>query len=98
MVSWIEVSKYDENSSNDGHTFDHDDGSSSSYSGYECDSMENGCEHLCKLVSGEPTCFCEEGYELHDVTNCLDIDECAQEDNGGCEHQCVNKPGTYACK
>ena len=26
-----------------------------------------------------------------------DIDECAV-DNGGCEHTCINKPGSHECK
>lgn len=57
----------------------------------------NGCEHLCKLVNGKPECFCNEGYEIYDVTSCSDIDECA-DGNGGCSHACINKPGTYTCK
>lgn len=27
----------------------------------------------------------------------LDIDEC-DEDHGGCEHECVNTPGSYQCR
>lgn len=34
---------------------------------------------------------------LVDVTSCVDVDECA-EDNGGCEGECSNKPGTYTCE
>ena len=28
----------------------------------ECED-NSGCEQLCRLVKGVPTCFCEEGYE-----------------------------------
>jgi hypothetical protein len=49
------------------------------------------------VINGVPTCICVEGYELDDVTTCVDIDEC-EENNGGCDHVCVNKPGTYTCK
>lgn len=58
---------------------------------------DSGCEHLCRLVSGVPTCVCNDGYRLEDVTACVDVDECSQ-DNGGCAHECRNKPGTYTCK
>ena len=29
-------------------------------------------------------------------TNCIDINECDVE-NGGCEHNCINTPGSYYC-
>ncbi|XP_059084978.1 fibrillin-2-like [Tigriopus californicus] len=62
------------------------------------DCQENtGCEHLCKLVDGRAVCFCNEGYDIYDVTSCVDIDECA-DGNGGCSHSCINKPGTYTCE
>ena len=48
------------------------------------------------MVSGVPTCFCNEGYHIEDVTACVDDDEC-RVDNGGCVHECINKPGTYTC-
>ena len=28
---------------------------------------------------------------------CIDVDEC-QNDNGGCEHTCINTPGSYLCE
>ena len=48
------------------------------------------------MVSGVPTCFCNEGFHIEDVTACVDDDEC-RVDNGGCVHECINKPGTYTC-
>jgi len=28
---------------------------------------------------------------------CLDVDECAGADRGGCSHECVNAQGSYEC-
>ena len=63
------------------------------------ESCENdyGCEFKCQLMDEVPTCICQEGYKIQDVTACVDIDECS-DNNGGCEHNCVNKPGTFQCK
>jgi hypothetical protein len=58
---------------------------------------DHGCDYECHVVNGVPTCVCASGYELEDVTTCVDIDEC-EENNGGCDHVCINKPGTYTCK
>nr|XP_031537080.1 signal peptide, CUB and EGF-like domain-containing protein 2 isoform X2 [Vicugna pacos] len=33
----------------------------------------------------------------HDGHNCLDVDECL-ENNGGCQHTCVNVMGSYECR
>ncbi|XP_023563372.1 signal peptide, CUB and EGF-like domain-containing protein 2 isoform X2 [Octodon degus] len=33
----------------------------------------------------------------HDGHNCLDVDECL-ENNGGCQHTCVNAMGSYECR
>ena len=57
------------------------------------------CEQLCFLddAAGAPMCECYSGYTLReDDQTCEDIDECA-DDNGGCEHLCINKPGTFMC-
>ena len=57
---------------------------------------DQGCEHTCRMINEVPTCSCQEGYKLQDVTLCVDIDECLV-NNGDCEHECINKPGTYTC-
>ena len=61
-----------------------------------CD-YDHGCEYKCQIIDEVPTCTCQEGYVIDDVTTCIDIDECAK-NNGGCEHNCLNKPGTFQCK
>ena len=61
-----------------------------------CD-YDHGCEYKCQIIDEVPTCTCQEGYVIDDVTTCIDIDECAK-NNGGCEHDCLNKPGTFQCK
>ena len=61
-----------------------------------CD-YDHGCEFKCQMIDEIPTCICQEGYVIDDVTTCIDIDECAK-NNGGCEYDCLNKPGTFQCK
>jgi hypothetical protein len=50
-----------------------------------------------KLIYQIGPSVCAAGYEVDDVTTCVDIDEC-EDNNGGCDHVCVNKPGTYTCE
>ena len=43
------------------------------------------------------TCQCQSGYKLTtDRTECVDINECSNE-NGGCDHLCINTVGSYTC-
>jgi hypothetical protein len=42
-------------------------------------------------------CFCSAGFYESETGDCVDVDEC-EEDNGGCEEECHNKPGSYICK
>ena len=62
----------------------------------ECEN-DHGCEYKCKMNNEEPTCICQSGYVIEDVTTCVDIDECL-DNNGGCQYNCINKPGTFQCK
>ncbi|XP_053687239.1 uncharacterized protein LOC128736776 [Sabethes cyaneus] len=69
-----------------------------------CGSDRGGCDHECQMVYHEnevqPTiqCSCFKGFELdfQDRRTCRDINECEQ-DNGGCEQICTNKPGSFEC-
>eukprot|EP01026_Neomeris_dumetosa_P000808 TRINITY_DN10191_c0_g1_i1.p1 TRINITY_DN10191_c0_g1~~TRINITY_DN10191_c0_g1_i1.p1 ORF type:complete len:458 (-),score=60.17 TRINITY_DN10191_c0_g1_i1:59-1432(-) len=42
-------------------------------------------------------CKCPKGWQGDGVTYCNDIDECQTEWHG-CEHNCINLPGSYKCE
>ncbi|XP_070599693.1 signal peptide, CUB and EGF-like domain-containing protein 2 [Erythrolamprus reginae] len=50
------------------------------------------CQNTLKLYK----CTCKPGYSGEGKT-CEDIDECNNEFNGGCVHECFNIPGNYRC-
>ncbi|KAJ9573725.1 hypothetical protein L9F63_008888, partial [Diploptera punctata] len=60
-----------------------------------CGRNRGGCDQLCTVVDGKPTCSCFRGFKL-ETTTCHDINECTNS-NGGCEESCHNKPGSYHC-
>jgi hypothetical protein len=37
------------------------------------------------------------GFEGEDGKDCSDVDECAEEDKGGCSHICENTVGSFFC-
>uniref|UniRef100_A0A8C2AAL2 Signal peptide, CUB domain, EGF-like 1 n=1 Tax=Cyprinus carpio TaxID=7962 RepID=A0A8C2AAL2_CYPCA len=41
-------------------------------------------------------CICKTGYN-GDGKHCEDMDECENDYNGGCVHDCINIPGNYRC-
>uniref|UniRef100_A0A8C1EN68 Signal peptide, CUB domain, EGF-like 1 n=1 Tax=Cyprinus carpio carpio TaxID=630221 RepID=A0A8C1EN68_CYPCA len=41
-------------------------------------------------------CICKTGYK-GDGKHCEDMDECENDYNGGCVHDCINIPGNYRC-
>ena len=65
-------------------------------------SSTNSCQHVCVMTENGTTeqCQCHEGFILdpQTQTTCNDIDECQSEDNGGCNHLCINRPGTVLCQ
>lgn len=67
--------------------------------GFDCydEEVENG--RCVDTPSGDIVCTCDDGYEQpHRLTiGCADIDECAQDDQGGCEATCINTVGSMEC-
>uniref|UniRef100_A0A8C2N3I8 Signal peptide, CUB and EGF-like domain-containing protein 2 n=1 Tax=Cricetulus griseus TaxID=10029 RepID=A0A8C2N3I8_CRIGR len=64
----------------------------------ECAQGLDDC-HADALCQNTPTsykCSCKPGYK-GDGRQCDDMDECDNELNGGCVHDCLNIPGNYRC-
>ncbi|XP_072825579.1 signal peptide, CUB and EGF-like domain-containing protein 2 isoform X7 [Vicugna pacos] len=64
----------------------------------ECAQGLDDC-HTNALCQNTPTsykCSCRPGYQ-GEGRQCEDIDECGNELNGGCVHDCLNIPGNYRC-
>uniref|UniRef100_A0A286Y2L7 Signal peptide, CUB and EGF-like domain-containing protein 2 n=1 Tax=Cavia porcellus TaxID=10141 RepID=A0A286Y2L7_CAVPO len=64
----------------------------------ECAQGLDDC-HADALCQNTPTsykCSCKPGYQ-GEGRQCQDIDECENELNGGCVHDCLNIPGNYRC-
>ncbi|XP_013169624.1 PREDICTED: collagen and calcium-binding EGF domain-containing protein 1-like [Papilio xuthus] len=62
------------------------------------------CEQACNIRGGRVWCTCHDGFRFHENNYrrklqpyCVDVDECL-ENNGGCEQQCVNDPGSFHCE
>ncbi|XP_045538982.1 collagen and calcium-binding EGF domain-containing protein 1 [Papilio machaon] len=62
------------------------------------------CEQACNVRGGRVWCTCHDGFRFHEDNYrrklqpyCVDVDECS-ENNGGCEQQCVNDPGSFHCE
>ncbi|KAM6987101.1 signal peptide, CUB and EGF-like domain-containing protein 1 isoform 1-T1 [Aplochiton taeniatus] len=64
----------------------------------ECSESTDDC-HIDALCQNTPTsfkCICKPGYK-GDGKQCEDMDECENDYNGGCVHECINIPGNYRC-
>ncbi|XP_069821121.1 signal peptide, CUB and EGF-like domain-containing protein 2 isoform X3 [Dendropsophus ebraccatus] len=64
----------------------------------ECAIGTDDC-HIDAICQDTPTaykCVCKAGYK-GEGTACEDIDECDNEYNGDCVHECTNIPGNYRC-
>ncbi|CAF95845.1 unnamed protein product, partial [Tetraodon nigroviridis] len=59
-----------------------------------CKLRNGGCEHTCALTAeGRVRCSCRSGWKLDvDLRSCVDVNECGDFTNGGCEQLCANHP------
>ncbi|XP_041441775.1 signal peptide, CUB and EGF-like domain-containing protein 1 isoform X2 [Xenopus laevis] len=64
----------------------------------ECAEGTDDC-HIDAICQNSPKsyrCICKAGYKGQGK-ECEDIDECDNDYNGGCVHECINIPGNYRC-
>uniref|UniRef100_A0A671T320 Signal peptide, CUB and EGF-like domain-containing protein 1 n=1 Tax=Sinocyclocheilus anshuiensis TaxID=1608454 RepID=A0A671T320_9TELE len=64
----------------------------------ECSESTDDChiDALCQNTPKSFKCICKTGYR-GDGKHCEDMDECENDYNGGCVHDCINIPGNYRC-
>ncbi|XP_038636681.1 signal peptide, CUB and EGF-like domain-containing protein 1 isoform X1 [Scyliorhinus canicula] len=64
----------------------------------ECAVGTDDChiDAICQNTPKSYKCICKPGYK-GDGKQCEDIDECDNDYNGGCVHECINIPGNYRC-
>uniref|UniRef100_A0A6Q2YLR2 Signal peptide, CUB and EGF-like domain-containing protein 2 n=1 Tax=Esox lucius TaxID=8010 RepID=A0A6Q2YLR2_ESOLU len=64
----------------------------------ECSEATDDChiDALCQNTPKSFKCICKPGYK-GDGKQCEDMDECENDYNGGCVHECINIPGNYRC-
>uniref|UniRef100_A0A0K2T8A8 EGF-like domain-containing protein n=1 Tax=Lepeophtheirus salmonis TaxID=72036 RepID=A0A0K2T8A8_LEPSM len=55
------------------------------------------CSYRCAISWRGPKCYCRDGEEIdgHDVSQCVDHDECRNE--GTCDQVCTNTIGSFKC-
>uniref|UniRef100_A0A672RDT7 Signal peptide, CUB and EGF-like domain-containing protein 1 n=1 Tax=Sinocyclocheilus grahami TaxID=75366 RepID=A0A672RDT7_SINGR len=63
-----------------------------------CSESTDDChiDALCQNTPKSFKCICKTGYK-GDGKHCEDMDECENDYNGGCVHDCINIPGNYRC-
>uniref|UniRef100_A0A452QAC0 Signal peptide, CUB and EGF-like domain-containing protein 2 n=1 Tax=Ursus americanus TaxID=9643 RepID=A0A452QAC0_URSAM len=68
------------------------------HQGFGCTQGLDDCHTnaLCQNTLASYKCSCKPGFQ-GEGRQCEDIDECENELNGGCVHDCLNIPGNYRC-
>ncbi|KAJ1530888.1 hypothetical protein ONE63_005730 [Megalurothrips usitatus] len=58
-----------------------------------------GCQHKClETADGREVCGCRPGFRLQpDGRACADVDECADDQDPPCDHDCTNTEGSFSC-
>lgn len=59
-----------------------------------CEIKNGNCEQVCE--NSQNGCSCFEGFKIHNLTHCEDIDECLQ--TNICDQECLNTFGSFQCK
>ncbi|XP_014674134.1 PREDICTED: uncharacterized protein LOC106814344 [Priapulus caudatus] len=62
----------------------------------ECELYRDICGSGCVNMVGSYMCTCSRGYVLRNEV-CVDENECARHDRGGCEQNCTNTDGSFFC-
>ncbi|KAH9513533.1 hypothetical protein Btru_033306 [Bulinus truncatus] len=74
----------------DGYTLDTSDA--------QCNASQDTCDRVCVDASGSLACQCGSGYAIQpDNRTCVDVDECAYNNNSKCTGPCTNTDGGYFC-
>ncbi|XP_053387245.1 fibrillin-1-like [Mercenaria mercenaria] len=74
------------------------------WNGTKCESDINECEtetvcpdnSICKNSNGSFECICKDGFNVTDLGECKDIDECI-ENTDACSQNCTNTIGSFEC-
>lgn len=63
---------------------------------HSCAINNGGCEHVCRQVADEVSCFCKDGYDLdEDGLSCTIRNACGSDT---CEHLCVMAESGFSCR
>uniref|UniRef100_A0A8C6TPG5 CD248 molecule, endosialin b n=1 Tax=Neogobius melanostomus TaxID=47308 RepID=A0A8C6TPG5_9GOBI len=60
----------------------------------EC--RQDPCQQLCVNIPGTFHCSCHPGYQQDDEGECVDVDECLDENS--CDGSCENTIGSFSCQ